>query len=122
MVQVELQPISKFPESLSQYIDSNFRRLMDVLLTLGRVEQVSVEVTGSVTIDTGIPIVKNVVVCLAEPPIANAAYVAAKLDPSSERNIIINVYKSDFSASATATNINVIVVGDDPPARPTRRS
>lgn len=119
MVQVQLQPLAKSPEALATYIDANFRRLADALSLLGRVEQAQVEITGSVTIDTGIPVVRNVVACLAEPPIANAAYVTAEIDSTNTRQVIIRVYKSDFTASATATNVNMIAIGDEPPYRAT---
>lgn len=115
---VQLQPLARSPEALTSYIDINFRRIRDALARLGRVEQLSTEVTGSLLVDTGIPVVKNVAVSLGEQPAAAAAYVTATLDPDDSRNVLISVWKSDFSASVVATTINMIAIGDEP-SRPT---
>lgn len=119
---VELAPLAKDPRGLATYIDMNFRRLRDALSTLGRVEQTTLSITGSVIIDTGIPIVKNVVACLKSTPVAGACFIKAEIDPANERNVIVYVYKNDFTLSAIAVDVNVIVIGDEPPNRPTRSS
>lgn len=86
---VNLQPLAKTPEGLATYLDLNLRRLADAIATLGRVEQTTVAITGTVTIDSGIPIVHNVIACLESAPVANACFVRAQLDPSNTRNVII---------------------------------
>lgn len=122
MVQVELQPLAKTPEGLATYLDLNLRRLRDAISILGRVEQFTAEITGSVTVDTGIPIVKNVVATLEGPPVAGACFIRAEKDPDNDRQVIIYVYKNDFTLSVIPATVNVIVVGDEPPNRPTRSS
>lgn len=122
MAQIELQPLAKDPKALATYIDLNFRRLADAIATLGRVEQFSIQIIGTVVVDTGIPVVKNVVACLESAPVANACLVRAQLDPNSKRNVVITVYKNDFTVAVDAANVNVIVIGDEPPNRPSRSS
>jgi hypothetical protein len=119
---VELQPLAKTPEALATYLDLNLRRLRDAIATLGRVEQTTLSITGFVTIDTGIPIVENVVATLDSAPVAGACFVRAQVDPNNTRQVIVTVYKNDFTQSVTPTNVRVIVVGDEPPNRPTRSS
>lgn len=119
---VELAPLGKFNESMMTYLALNFRRLADALGMLGRVEQTTQTITGTITIDSGIPIVHNVVATLAQAPVASACFVVAALDPAEPRNVIVSVYSETFVLSAVATSVNVVIIGEEPPNRPTRSS
>lgn len=122
MVQVNLQPLAKTDAAFRAYLDLNLRRIVDAMGNLGRVEQFTATITGEVVVDTGIPIVKNAVATLASAPVAGACFLRTRLDPSNEANIIITVYANTFAVSAIPIDVNVIVVGDEPPNRPTRSS
>lgn len=111
---VDLQPLAKHPGALAAYIDTNFRRLVDAISQLGLVEQDTFEVTGSVQIDTKIPVVKNAVASLASPPVGGGCFVECVPAGSSyPRDIIIQVYKNDFTLSVIPIEVSWIAVGEN---------
>lgn len=112
MPNVDLQPIAKSDASMLTYLDINFRRIADTLAALTNVEQGTLEVTGSVQIDTGMAEVINAYASFAGAPSADAAYVQIfPRGASFPKEIEIKVFTSSFAASTTPVDIAWYALG-----------
>lgn len=112
MPKVDLPPAAKREQSYAAYLDLAFRRIQDVLESLADVEQGINEVTGSLEIDTGIPEVYNGFAGLNGTPESGACFVRCYPKGSSApSNIVIEVYKNDFTAATIAKDIWWLSIG-----------
>lgn len=113
MPRVGLQPVAKTDEGLLSFIDINFRRLSDAIESLAEFMQGIQEVTGAVLIDTGMAQVENVIVSLADTPVAGACFVKGTVVGSSAPDQIrIDVYTSGFAVSETPINVAWFAIGE----------
>lgn len=112
MGRVDLAPFPANPAAIASAFQINFQRIKDALEQLGQFEQGTVDVTGSLIIDTAIPRVFNGFAVLNDPPVAGGCFVSVA-PTANLREILVSVWKSDFTASTIPVTINWFALGEN---------
>lgn len=112
MGRVDLAPFPANPQALASAFQINFQRIKDAIESLGQFEQGTVDVTGTLIIDTGIAQVFNGFAVLNDAPVAGGCFI--RVTPTANRREIqIQVYKSDFTLSVIPVTINWFALGEN---------
>lgn len=106
-----LRPLAKTDEGFRGYVADNFRRLNDTLDSLTNIEGGEIEVTGTVTIDTGLPEVFYSLASFISDPTVDASLIRCKRVDDEPRQIEIKVFDVDMDESTDTVTVTWLAVG-----------
>lgn len=107
---LQIDNIPRAAADLPRWLQSQFRRLSDMLVTVQQMDSGTLVVTGGTGfLNTKLKEVTRIVACLNAPPVAGACFVYAVA--SGGGTIGIAVYTSTFAVSTTPISVNWVAFG-----------